>query len=99
VSPDATYTEQEGAKYSEASDHEVSVNMEEMCGPKLLNLNQEQIDYWMKRHRIYREERQPYWPAMETRQARERKAELAKNDECGTAEGWQGFQTMFRDEN
>jgi len=52
----------------------------------------------MKRHRIYREERQLYWPAMETRQARERKAELARNDEDDIVEGWQGFETMFKDE-
>lgn len=43
--PGATSAEQEGSKYCQAKGYHISVTAEDMCGPKLLGLSEEQIQY------------------------------------------------------
>lgn len=97
--PDFTYAEREGSKYSEADDYHISTTVADMCGPKLLGLQDEQIQYWMKRYDRYEQEKALYRPTVETRLARLEKARLAKTEEAAAQEGWQEFDAMHAGES
>jgi hypothetical protein len=97
--PEFTYAEREGSKYSQADDYHISASVEDMCGPKLRGLQDEQIQYWKKRHDRYEQEKALYRPTVETRLARLEKARLAKTEEVVVLEGWQEFDAMHAGES
>jgi hypothetical protein len=97
--PEATYAEQEGSKYSEVDEYHISNTVEDLCGPDLLGLQEEQTQYWKQRYNRYKREKALYRPTVETRMARLEKAQLARIEEAAVLEGWQDFDAMDIGEN